>query len=101
MDFSINVYGPSKSEIEPLSDVHNLDCQQLFKKAFLWRCMSKEHSWTPFGAPSSDYGMISYSFIHGTDGYGYCAIKNDDPLKDIKADVFIEGTNVSISKHST
>lgn len=97
MEFSLNVYGPAKCLIEPIGESDRELCLALFKDSFLARCKNQS-SWTSFGAPESEFQHVKYCFVHGTDGYGYCAISNRDKSMDVRAEVEIEGSNVNFSR---
>lgn len=97
MEFSLNTYGPERCVIEPIGDGDRDLCLYLFKSAFLSRC--KQHTtWTSFGNVDSEFDNIKYCFVHGSDGYGYCAIANLDKHLDVRAEVEIEGSNVNFSR---
>lgn len=96
MEFSLNVFGPEKAVIEPIGEGDRDLCLELFKKAFVQRCL-QNNSWTAFGRVGSEFQHIKYTFVHGSDGYGYCAIINKDRHIDVKATIEIEGSNVNFS----
>lgn len=96
MEFSLNMFGPAKTIIEPIGEKDREVCLHLFKSAFLSRC-TQQLNWTSFGRPGSEFHNVKYTFVHGSDGYGYCAIDNRDKLINIKAEVEIEGSNVNFS----
>jgi hypothetical protein len=93
--FSLNLYGPGECKIEPLAQSSYEESLQLFREGFLDRCQ-RLNSWTPFNTPGREFNKIFYSFVHGNDGYGYCAIWNKDPSINIEADVEFEGSSVSV-----
>ncbi len=96
MEFSINIYGVAPCIIEPVCDSKRQKCLLMFKEAFISRVKSKS-IWTPFGSTGSEFQRVMYSFVHGSDGYGYCAIWNTEKNMDVRAVVRIEGTNVNFS----
>lgn len=95
MEFAVNTFGPAKCVIEPIGETDRELCLTLFKDSFLGR--NQQATWTAFGAPGSEFEHVKYCFVHGTDGYGYCAIKNSDKLVDVRAEVEIDGNNVNFS----
>lgn len=97
MEFSLNTYGPEKCIIEPIGETDRDFCLQLFKDAFIARCKLGT-TWTAFGGAGSEFERVRYCFVHGTDGYGYCAILNKDKHLDVRAEVEIEGSNVNFSR---
>lgn len=98
MEFSINLFGPAKCKIEPIGDNDREICLDLFKTAFLSRCEDMTN-WTSFGRSGTEFNNVKYTFVHGSDGYGYCAIKNKDKFMDIRAEIEIEGSNVNFSRY--
>ena len=90
------MYGPDKCIIEPIGEADRELCLCIFKDAFLDRC-KHQTVWTSFGGNNPEFDNIKYSFVHGTDGYGYCAILNKERSMDVRAEIVIEGTNVNFS----
>jgi len=95
MEFSLNVYGPERCKIDLVDDCHIEDSLGLFKRAFMARSLDS-NDWQPFGDSDPKYRDVSYTFVHGSDGYGYCAVQNKGDST-TEATITLTGLNIHFS----
>ena len=97
MEYSINVYGPSKCIIEPVSRKSREKCLASFRQAFINRCRQPTTKWSNCSI-SSRMTKVKRTIVQGSDGYGYLAIWNTTSDSRISAEATMTGTHLNMSR---
>lgn len=93
LDYGLSIYGPSAARIDALDISEKERCFELFKQTLLDKSQTAGR-WVPYGATGTDFASVRYSFVHGGDGYGYCAIWSQETRSRLEAEIEIAGENI-------